>query len=185
MKNQTSGGNPGGLFFGSRQMKILLISFLLLIVLPALAADDMLTDCRQIEDVEARVSCYDDIVDARNPDVIETSTANSARETENPEAIPSAQSLFGTHDAEAKRIVETRLAIEQIDKIQAVVTDVQKSVSKKLTLSLDNGQVWRQLDSRPLSLKIGEAVIVRKASLGSFLMEKQSGSRRIRVKRVN
>ena len=33
--------------------------------------------------------------------------------------------------------------------------------------------------------KYGEAVIVRKASLSSYLMEKQSGSRSIRVKRAN
>ena len=65
------------------------------------------------------------------------------------------------------------------------MTDVQKSAYKKLTVTLDNGQVWRQLDNRPMHLKTGEAVVVREASLGSFLLEKQSGSRSIRVKRAN
>ena len=61
----------------------------------------------------------------------------------------------------------------------------EKSAYKKLIVTLDNGHIWRQLDNRPMPLKSGETVIVREASLGSFLMEKQSGSSSIRVKRVN
>ena len=100
-------------------------------------------------------------------------------------AVPDAQSLFGKTDADANRIVETSLAIKQIDQIEAKVTDVQKSAYKKLTVTLDNGQIWRQLDDQPLPLKSGETVVVRAASFGSFLMEKKSGSSSIRVKRVN
>ncbi|MCZ6503043.1 MAG: hypothetical protein O6945_11070, partial [Gammaproteobacteria bacterium] len=59
------------------------------------------------------------------------------------------------------------------------------SVYKKLTVTLDNGQIWRQLDNNPLPLKSGETVVVRAALLGSFLMEKQSGGVSIRVKRLN
>ena len=77
------------------------------------------------------------------------------------------------------------MAIEQISQIEAVVTDVRESATEKLTVALDNGQIWQQLDSQRLLLKSGETVIIRKASLGSFLMEKQSGSRSIRVKRAN
>lgn len=161
-------------------MKILLLILIsFLFAQPALADEDALTKCRQIEDIEARVACYDEFVDARymmgSGDRVETRAT----------AVPDAQSLFGTNDADAKRIVETSLAIEQIDQIEAVVTEVRKSATRKLVVTLDNGQVWRQLDSQPMRLKSGESVIVRKASLGSFLMEKQSGSRSIRVKRAN
>jgi hypothetical protein len=83
------------------------------------------------------------------------------------------------------RTLGTTIAIEQVEQIEATVTDVRESASNKLTVTLDNGQVWRQLDNKTLRLKNGEAVIVRKASLGSFLLEKESGSRSIRVKRVN
>ena len=145
---------------------------LLFLTQPALAADQALTQCRQIVNVEERVACYDAIIDSRS-------------EKPAPDAIPDAQSLFGTNDADAKRIVETSLDIEQIDEIEAVVTDVRKSATRKLTVTLDNGQTWRQLDNQPMRLQTGETVIVRKASLGSFLMEKQSGGRSIRVKRAN
>jgi len=148
----------------------------LLFAQSALTAEEALTKCRQIEEMAERVICYDIIVDSRLPK--DSSDADSS-------VVPDARSLFGTNDAEAKRIVETSLAIEQISEIEAIVTNVRKSANKKLTVTLDNGQVWRQLDSQRLPLKSGEAVIVRKASLSSYLMEKQSGSRGIRVKRAN
>jgi len=158
-------------------MKKLLLPLLLLFAQPALPADDALAQCRQITDIAERVACYDKIVDSRYP--VEPPELIKAK------SVPDAQSLFGTNDADAKRIVETSLAIEQITQIEAVVTDVRKSATRKLTVTLDNGQIWRQLDSQTLLLKKGEAVIVRKASLGSYLMEKQSGGRSIRVKRAN
>jgi len=144
---------------------------LLFLAQSAVAAEEALTLCRQIKDPTERVACYDEIVDSRYP--VE------------PNAVPDAQSLFGTSDAAAKRIVETTLAIEQISQIVAEVTDVRDSANRKLIVTLDNGQVWRQLDNQTMRFKVGETVVVRKASLGSYLMEKQSGSRSIRVKREN
>lgn len=167
------------------QMKKLLLP-LLLLPQPAFAAEEALIICRQIEETAKRVACYDEVVDSH----FQINSSNSGDTTTAPEkaessVVPEAQSLFGKNDAEAKRIVETSLAIEQISEIEAVVTDVRKSASKKLTVSLDNGQIWRQLDNQPLLLKNGEAVVIRKASLGSFLMEKKTGGRSIRVKRAN
>ena len=147
-----------------------LLSALLLFAPSVLAANEALTQCRQIEEIEERVACYDEIVDLLYA---------------KPTAVPDAQSLFGTNDADAKRIVEETLEIEQINQIEATVADVRMSATSKLTVALDNGQVWRQLDSKPLQLERGDGVIIRKASLGSFLLEKKSGSRSIRVKRAN
>jgi hypothetical protein len=152
-------------------MKKLLLPLLLLTTQPGFATDNGLTECRQIEDVEERVACYDEYVDSRHPDRSST--------------VPDAQALFGTDDAEARRVVETTLAVEQIDRIEATVTGVMDSPGRKLLVVLDNGQTWRQLDNKRLRLERGEAVIVRKASLSSYLLEKESGSRPIRVKRVN
>ncbi len=141
---------------------------------PALTADEVLIECRQIEKVAERIACYDEFVDSHfSTDSIQA------------DAVPDARSLFGTSDAEAKRLVETSLDIEQISEIEAIVTDVQESASRRFTVSLDNGQTWRQLDGQRLAIKSGDAVIVRKASFGSYLMEKQSGSRSIRVTRLN
>ncbi|MCH9695338.1 MAG: hypothetical protein K0U72_12580 [Gammaproteobacteria bacterium] len=155
------------------------LPLLFLFAQPALAVDDALSQCRQISETLERVACYDSFVDARH-----TTESGNSTESSKPSA-PDAQSLFGTPDAEAKRIVSASLEIEQIEQIEATITDVRKSRTRKLTVTLDNGQVWRQLDSQPMRLESGEAVVVRKASLGSYQMEKKSGGRRIRVKRAN
>ena len=152
-------------------MNRILLLLLYLFTQSAFSADNELLECRQIEDVEERVACYDGIVDTRLAAKTET--------------VPDAQALFGTNDAEAKRIVEESLDIEQIDRIEARVTGVKDSSGRKMVVALDNGQTWRQLDNKSLHLESGEAVIVRKASLGSYLLEKESGSRPIRVKRIN
>jgi hypothetical protein len=172
-------------------MKKLLLS-LLFLAQPALTAEEALTKCRQIEEITERVVCYDKIVDSHfsmdSSDRVETTSlpeTTSPPEMTKSNAVPDAQSLFGKNEAEAIRIVENSLAIKQISQIEAKVTDVRKSAYKKLTVTLDNGQIWRQLDNQPMPLKSGETVIVRAASLGSFLMEKQSGSSSIRVKRVD
>lgn len=165
------------------RLSLLLLSIL---PLPTLAADTALTECRQIVDLEKRVTCYDEVVDARygsepseHTDGIEAPAPAEDRE------VPDARSLFGTGDAEARQIVETTLEIEQIEQIEATVSDVRKSAGDKMIVTLDNGQTWRQLDSKTLLLKDGDIVIIRKASFGSFLLEKKSGSRSIRMKRIS
>jgi hypothetical protein len=190
-------------------MKKILFS-LLFIAQPALTAttDEALTECRQIGADAERVVCYDEFVDSHFPtdtdtdssDRVDISTApevttaleittapevTTALEVTELSAVPDAQSLFGTADAEAKRLVETSMDIEQISEIEAIVMDVREAANKKLIVTLENGQIWRQLDYQALRLKSGETVIIRKATLGSYLMEKLSGSRSIRVKRAN
>jgi len=54
----------------------------------------------------------------------------------------------------------------------------------KLAIALDNGQNWQQVDNARLRLNPGERVVIRTAALGSHLLEKESGSRRIRVRRI-
>jgi len=163
----------------SFQMKRRLAVLLLLCTQTTLADGVALIQCRQLEDIAERVACYDKVVDARYP------VAAGERAEPAATAVPDGQSLFGTNDAQARRIVETSLAVEQLDQIEATVTGIGESAGRKLTVTLDNGQTWRQLDNQTLRLKSGETVVVRKASLGSYLMEKKSGSRRIRVKRVD
>jgi len=166
-------------------MKGILLASLLFAQSASLAEETWIT-CRQIVDIALRVACYDDYVDTRLP----MKSSDSAETSEPPElaestTTPDAESLFGANDAEAKRIVEMSLAIEQIDNIIMTVTDVQESATRRLTVTLESGQVWQQLDDKRLHIKTGETVTIRKASLGSFLMEKNSGSRAIRVKRIN
>jgi hypothetical protein len=166
-------------------MKQLLTPMLLIPLLvtshPGMAAEESLFECRQIKDSEERVLCYDKIVDALTSPPLSATTADSREQA----AKPDAQSLFGKDAAETSRIVEKTLAIEKLDQIQARVTGLKRSVDKKFTITLDNGQTWRQIDNQPIPLRNEDKIIIREATLGSYLMEKQSGSGSIRVKRLD
>lgn len=111
---------------------------------PALADDDALLKCRDIDDNDKRLACFDEYV--------------------------------------GKRF----LTVEQIEEESAeTVTAVTKSSAGRLTITLENGQVWRQSDSKSFRISVGDAVVVRAKSLGSFMMSKEGSSRSIRVKRAN
>jgi hypothetical protein len=150
------------------------------------AKETSLFECRKIKDIETRVACYDAIVDLLFP-VATTDSQDSevSVNTAKASTVPNSNSLFGKNAAETNRIVEETLAIKKIDQLTATVTAVTKNTYKKLTITLDNGQVWRQLDNDPLPLKKGETVVIRSARLGSFLLQKESGSGSIRVSRLD
>jgi len=157
-------------------MRIFVLISITLLAQLASAKETSLFECRKIKDIEERVVCYDTIVDALFP-VASTDAPDNT--------VPSSNSLFGKNAAETNRIVEETLAIKKIDQLTATVTSVTKNAYKKLTITLDNGQVWRQLDNDPLPLRKGETVVIRSAKLGSFLLRKESGSGSIRVNRLD
>jgi hypothetical protein len=100
-------------------------------------------------------------------------------------ATVAAESLFGRDQSEAKDMIEQAFGVEKLDGIDVQVSRVERSAYGKLILALDNGQIWMQLDSSHLSLRPGDGVRIRAAAAGSYLLEKQTGSRRIRVRRVD
>ncbi len=147
-------------------MKKMLTPMLLLLLLvtsyPGLAAEPSLSMCRQIKDSEERVQCYDKIVDSLTTAPLSATTAEHREQAVKPD-----------------------FQVEKLDQIQARVTALKRSVDKKFTITLDNGQIWRQIDNQRIPLRNEDKIIIREAALGSYLMEKQSGSGSIRVKRLD
>jgi len=123
-------------------------------------------------DALERVACYDAIVDAGS------SEPEDARDEKD------STDFFGRKDAQARRILEQKLALQRSDMIEATAQQVSRSAYSKLIVQLDNGQIWRQLDSAPLRLVKGDVIVIRKARFGSFLLAKKTGSTSIRVKRL-
>lgn len=79
---------------------------------------------------------------------------------------------------------QKRAAESTKDRIQSQIAAVKENPYGKLTLTLENGQVWRQIDSLKLKLKVGNSIVIKRAMLGSFLLGKQDSNKRMRVKRV-
>lgn len=175
-----------------------------LLIFPALlfAAKDGVEVCRDETNADLRLACYDNWVDAQSELVVNAKSVSS--EAIDDENLPQSkqvneniakqaaeinttdpEELFGRPDAEAMRIVESTLAIVTLDEVKASVTNLSKNASKKYRLELSNGQMWKQLDNKPLYLKKGDLIAIRTASMGSYLLSKQTGSVSIRVKRID
>jgi len=105
--------------------------------------------------------------------------------TEQPSESVSPEDLFGKDESATRSLIKKMFGIGDIAQIQATVTEVKRTPYGKLVMALDNGQIWTQLDSSRLTVKTGDGILIRSAKLGSFLLEKQTGSRNIRVKRVD
>jgi hypothetical protein len=54
-----------------------------------------------------------------------------------------------------------------------------------MIITLDNGQIWRQIDLARVSWGEGEVVEITRGMLSSFFMRSTESGRRIRVTRAN
>ncbi len=68
--------------------------------------------------------------------------------------------------------------------LNAVVTKVKKNAFKKLRITLDNGQEWKQHDSKRFSLAKGDKVTIEKGVLTSYFLTKEGSDLRMKVKRT-
>ncbi|WP_025821296.1 hypothetical protein [Shewanella marina] len=130
-----------------------------------------LQDCRQINDKLERLVCYDNLADAQqvNPQAQATIVAT-------PPAVVASkpENTFGVIPK----------PIEKVDKIELTISKVNKNPYGALRLYFENGQVWKQTDTRSFRLKSGDKVYIERAALGSFLLGIDGRNTTIRVKRV-
>ncbi len=161
------------------------ISILLLMAVPAASLADEFIDelmvCRDLPSDEARLICYDAAMDRdKQRDGLRPAPSSTPQAT----TEISQEEFFGKSGDEVQRTVEKASGTERIEKLEARVTRLQWSSSGKFVVKLDNGQVWRQIDTGDLRLSEGDTVVIRKAALGSFMMQKSGSKRSNRVKRV-
>jgi hypothetical protein len=74
--------------------------------------------------------------------------------------------------------------VPEIDSIETTLQSANQVADNRWVFRLADGAVWRQIDSDPFRYRPrpGDAVRVRKASLGSFLLT-VGDSRAVRVRR--
>ncbi len=66
----------------------------------------------------------------------------------------------------------------------ALVGQLGRSMHEKLVIHLENGQVWKQTDTRVVFLREGHKVSIRRTPSGGYLLEPLSGGRSIMVRRL-
>ena len=152
--------------------------------------------CRVIGDVTARAACYDRLTDSLAPPQVNPSPSAPSRAAPTPPLPPvtaSPPSPAAPNAPAINRFGQSDLPIQKVipkdelppDEITARVKSVRGDASGNLTVTLDNGQVWRQTEAGPLRILPGSAVKIRSGVLGAFYMSLVSANRSVRVKRIN
>lgn len=120
-------------------------------------------DCAAMADPQARLACYDRLFP---PTASPQEVARQAEKT------------FGMN------VAKHGLAAEAPARIEATVRQVSGEPGDGRLFTLDNGQVWRQVEGGVLGrVRPGDRVTVKEAAFSSFLLITPSGVS-IRVRRV-
>lgn len=119
--------------------------------------------CLAISDDAQRLACYD-------------KHARSLAGQPEATALEQKKQEFG---------LPAKVPSQEIDAITSTITRVETFSRGKRRITLDNGQVWRQVggSSRP-RLEVGDRIAIERAALGSFLLKKEGSNRSLRVRRV-
>ncbi|KCZ84034.1 hypothetical protein HAD_00105 [Hyphomonas adhaerens MHS-3] len=158
-----------------------------LAALPALAENASTSDVYACKDITAdaeRLACYDTAVGrlkaAEEAGEVKTFTRKEVEDVQRDSfgfSIPSLPKLaFGSRDSGGNSISD------ELKEVTFPVTSVSGSRGA-LLVTLENGQVWRQVDSKRISPSPKKEARVYQAALGSFKM-KLDGGLAFRVERV-
>lgn len=164
----------GNLTTGARAWPVL---SLFTLALPALwpaslqaaeAAAGTLAGCRTLHAEAARLACYDRLPDPPGATVPAVAAAAPAP----PAPAPTPEARFGISELRQARAEAAKApAPPQLKELRAQVTQVHRQAAGGLRLTLANGQVWYQVvASEQLEVAPGDEIIIKPASLGSFLL---------------
>lgn len=142
------------------------------------AAYQSVLDCRATAQADARLACFDAAVTAlaaatASREVIVVAKEEVERRERERFGAPAVPALAGV-DGEA------------LDNLDTTIAAISYTPFGKLIIGLPDGATWEQIDSRELARdpKIGMEVKLRKATLGSFLVN-VGGQTAIRMRRVD
>lgn len=138
-----------------------------------------LVECRAIAASDARLACYDAAAGALDSAeregqvvVVDRAQVTAAR-----------RQLFG-FQLPSLTLFDQGEAAEPINQIETTLSRAQLVGEGRWLFTLADGTAWRQIDSERVNFRNqpGEAVRVRRATLGSYLLT-TGGSRAVRVRR--
>ncbi len=160
--------------------------------------------CKQQNDNFARLNCYDQIGAQVSAQVV-TPVANPQAKPVESISKPIAPQIESNLRTSSAQVTVAPVQVISQPTAEAIVDDFGRTKSRpsddlqqitgkvkalstnnqrKLIITLENGQAWRQTDSDSLSIKVGNNVNIEKAAFGSFLLNVEGSNRKIRVKRV-
>jgi len=157
----------------------MIVAVLALFAGSAMAADASLETarrCVQVKDSLERLVCFDRAF-AGMP------TAPAASSPAAPAAAPVAPAPVAAiappalGDDSVKRSVKAREAEAGPTSLTAVITELKETRPNVVRMTLDNGNVWQQMDLESLFyVKVGDTVKIEKGRMGGYRMARVTGS---------
>lgn len=133
--------------------------------------------CAAEKDDARRLACFDAAVDRAR-----TAPANPAPAVA---AAPlSQEEKFGLRGELKQEKAQKVPELQELEQLQAQVTKVSTKPHGELVVTLENGQVWTEIQTNSgARVKAGDRVAIKPGALGSFLLVAPNG-RSTRVTRV-
>jgi hypothetical protein len=149
-----------------------------------------------------RLACYERMLDALEG-VVEAEAqadATADRRRAQPQGDgPRAEPPTGTTADQPRAAVDPQSATERfgltqrirhpadadVTELEAAVEEVAVSAHRRRLVRLDNGQLWEETEARNTAMRPGDAVVIRRATFGSFRMFVVDQSRSTTVRRVD
>lgn len=138
-------------------------------------------DCRKLTDDAARLACYDAAIGKLD----EAEKTGEVVVVDKAQVREARKAAFG-FNFQMPSFMTAGEKPEELERISAVVASARQDASGKWIIKLEDGAVWRQIDTAVLSKdpKKGSKVEIRTAMLGSYFM-KVDNNMQMRVHRDN
>jgi hypothetical protein len=94
---------------------------------------------------------------------------------------------FGLPQSAEKAVTEEEFGLpqSQVETLKSPITGVDTDAVGRLTFYLENGQAWKQIETKRFRITEDRPMaVIRHGALGSFKLSVEDGSRSTRVKRI-
>lgn len=188
-----------------------IIAFLFAIspAVPAFAQDQtaaaaQILSCESVRGDKARLKCFEkalpalrdafpgaeSIANARADEAHQAAKEDAKKDFGLPPAVAQASKPFEEKEFGAEQLPrDEKIDEENVNSITAGIVDIGRSLNGKIIVFLDNGQVWRQLDSDKSTPYIrknfeGLTATVKRGFLGSYLVRIERTHDAFKARRV-
>ena len=149
----------------------------------AQTTEERIVLCAKVIDQQQRLVCFENL--ARD---VESGWQKVSREhAQEPAAsldTPLVHSELSDQSSKGDFGLEHKDGKEALsDKLQSHVVEIYKNSLGKMILTLDNGQIWQQMDTKSLIIHKGDLILIERGALSAFYLSAK-GKKRIRVVRV-
>lgn len=160
---------------------LIVVAGLWVSVANAAELSDQLAQCRAVQNDLQRLTCYDNIGYKISPPAVEAVVTNEIPHTEIAATVSNPATAATTTDSFG---IEHKIAEKTVPSIGSTVVNIEQSRRGFWTITLDNGQKWRQITSDGFVLRKGEDVVISRGSFNSFLLSKKGSERQTKVTRL-